>query len=154
GAAGDGGMIVSQNAELADRVRLLREHGARPKYYHSIVGTNSRLDALQAAILRVKLRHLDRWSEGRARNATLYDRLVEGSSVVRPARDPRSRHIYNQYVIRAQKRDALKSHLAERGIGTEVYYPIPLHLQKCFASLGGKPGDMLHSEAAARETLA
>jgi dTDP-4-amino-4,6-dideoxygalactose transaminase len=154
GAAGDGGMVVSQNAEFADRVRLLREHGARPKYHHSIVGTNSRLDALQAAILRVKLRHLDRWSEGRAKNASLYDRLFEGSSVVRPARDARSRHIYNQYVIRAPKRDALKAHLAERGIGTEVYYPVPLHLQKCFSSLGYKPGDMPHSEAAARDTLA
>jgi len=154
GAAGDGGMVVSQNPEFADRVRLLREHGARPKYHHSIVGTNSRLDALQAAILRVKLRHLDRWSEGRAKNASLYDRLFEGSSVVRPARDARSRHIYNQYVIRAPKRDALKAHLGERGIGTEVYYPVPLHLQKCFSSLGHKPGDMPHSEAAARDTLA
>jgi dTDP-4-amino-4,6-dideoxygalactose transaminase len=154
GAAGDGGMVVSQNPEFADRVRLLREHGSRPKYHHAIVGTNSRLDALQAAILRVKLRHLDRWSEGRANNALLYDRLFEGSSVVRPFRDPRGRHIYNQYVIRAPRRDALKAHLTERGIGTEVYYPIPLHLQKCFASLGLRPGDMPHSEAAARETLA
>jgi len=154
GAAGDAGMVVSQNAELLDRVRLLREHGARPKYHHSLVGTNSRLDALQAAILRVKLRHLERWSEGRAKNAALYDRLFEGSSVVRPFRDPRARHIYNQYVIRVPKRDELKAHLTERGIGTEVYYPIPLHLQKCFASLGHKPGDMPHAEAAARETLA
>ena len=154
GAAGDGGMVVSQSAEFADRVRLLREHGARPKYHHSIVGTNSRLDALQAAILRVKLRHLDRWSEVRAKNASLYDRLFEGSPVVRPARDARARHIYNQYVIRTPKRDALKAHLTERGIGTEVYYPIPLHLQKCFSSLGYKPGDMPHAEAAARETLA
>ena len=147
-------MIVSQSAEFAERVRLLREHGAKPKYHHSVVGTNSRLDALQAAILRVKLRHLDRWSEGRAKNASLYDRLFEGSTAVRPAREPRARHIYNQYVIRVPKRDALKEHLTERGIGTEVYYPIPLHLQKCFASLGHRPGDMPHSEAAARETLA
>jgi dTDP-4-amino-4,6-dideoxygalactose transaminase len=154
GAAGDGGMMVSQDAALADRARLLREHGARPKYYHAIVGTNSRLDALQAAILRVKLRHLDRWSEGRARNAALYDRLFEGSRVGRPYKDPRTRHIYNQYVIRVPQRDALKQHLSERGIGTEVYYPVPLHLQQCFASLGYKPGDMPHSEAAAKETLA
>ena len=154
GAAGDGGMIVAQDAALADRARLLREHGARPKYYHAIVGTNSRLDALQAAILRVKLRHLDRWSEGRARNATLYDKLFEGSRVGRPYKDPRARHIYNQYVVRVPQREALKQHLSERGIGTEVYYPVPLHLQQCFASLGYKPGDMPHSEAAAKETLA
>lgn len=154
GAAGDGGMIVTNDAELADKVRLLREHGSRPKYYHSIVGTNSRLDALQAALLRVKLRHLDRWSEARARNAALYDSLFEGSRVGRPYRDPRTRHIYNQYVIRVPKRDELRQLLSERGIGTEVYYPVPLHLQKCFSMLGHKVGDMPHSEAAARETLA
>ena len=154
GGVGDGGMMVTQNAEYAERVRLLREHGAKPKYYHSLVGTNSRLDALQAAVLRVKLRHLDRWSEARARNAALYDQLFEGSRVGRPYRDPRTRHIYNQYVIRVPKRDELRQHLTERGIGTEIYYPVPLHLQKCFAMLGHKPGDMPHSEAAANETLA
>jgi dTDP-4-amino-4,6-dideoxygalactose transaminase len=154
GGAGDGGMVVSNDAELADRVRLLREHGARPKYHHAIIGTNSRLDALQAAILRVKLRHLDRWSEARARNAALYDRLLEGARVGRPYRDPRARHIYNQYVIRVSQRDALREHLTGRGIGTEVYYPVPLHLQACFATLGYKRGDMPESEAAALETLA
>src|SRR5438477_423872 len=100
GGAGDGGMVVTQSAERADRLKLLREHGARPKYHHGLVGTNSRLDALQAAILRVKLKHLDRWSEQRARNAELYDHLFDGSRVGRPWRDPRGRHIYNQYVIR------------------------------------------------------
>ncbi len=154
GAAGDGGMVVTQNAEHADRVRLLREHGSRPKYYHGIVGTNSRLDALQAAILRVKLRHLDRWSEARGRNAALYHQLFEGSKVGRPYRDPRARHIYNQYVIRVPERDAVREAMTERGIGTEVYYPVPLHLQKCFATLGGHEGDMPNSEAAAKETLA
>jgi dTDP-4-amino-4,6-dideoxygalactose transaminase len=154
GGAGDGGMIVARDAELADRVRLLREHGARPKYYHALVGTNSRLDALQAAILRVKLRHLDRWSEARAKNAALYHQLFEGSRVGRPYRDPRARHIYNQYVIRTDRRDELKQHLADRGIGTEVYYPVPLHLQQCFAGLGYRAGDMPQSEAAAHETLA
>ncbi len=154
GGAGDGGMIVTQDAELADRVRLLREHGSRPKYYHEIVGTNSRLDALQAAILRVKLRHLDRWSEARARNAALYDRLLEGSRLGRPDRDPRARHIYNQYVIRVAQRDELRKHLTDRGIGTEIYYPVPLHLQKCFESLGYQIGDFPESEAAARESLA
>jgi dTDP-4-amino-4,6-dideoxygalactose transaminase len=154
GAAGDGGMVTTQDQALAERVRLLREHGSKPKYYHSIVGTNSRLDALQAAILRVKLRHLDRWSEGRAKNAALYDRLFEGSRVGRPYHDPRTRHIYNQYVIRVTDRDALRQHMTDRGVGTEIYYPVPLHLQKCFANLGYQEGSMPHSEAAARETLA
>ena len=154
GGAGDGGMVVTQSAELAEKVRLLREHGSKPKYYHAIVGTNSRLDALQAAILRVKLRHLDRWSEARARNAALYNQLLEGSRVTRPYHDPRTRHIYNQYVIRAPRRDELRKFLTERGIGHEVYYPVPLHLQKCFASLGYKEGDMPHAEAAAKETIA
>ncbi len=154
GGAGDGGMIVTNNAELAEKARLLCNHGAKPKYHHSVVGTNSRLDALQAALLRVKLRHLDRWSEGRAKNAALYNKLFEGSKVGTPHHDPRTRHIYNQYVIRVPRREELKKHLAERNIGCEVYYPVPLHLQKCFAHLGGKPGDMPVSEAAANETLA
>jgi len=154
GAAGDGGMVVAQDAALADRVKLLREHGARPKYYHSLVGTNSRLDALQAAILRVKLRYLDQWSERRARNATLYDRLLEGTRIGRPYRDARARHIFNQYVVRVPDRDAVRQQMNERGIGTEVYYPVPLHLQECFAMLGHRQGDMPHSEAAAHETLA
>ena len=154
GGAGDGGMITVRNPEFAEKLKLLREHGAKPKYYHSIVGTNSRLDALQAAILRVKLRHLDRWSEARARNADLYDKLFEGSRAGRPYRDPRARHIFNQYCIRTPKREELRKHLADRGIGTEVYYPVPLHLQKCFAALGYKEGDLPHSEAAANETLA
>lgn len=154
GAAGDGGMVVARDAALADRVRLLREHGARPKYYHSLVGTNSRLDAIQAAILRVKLKHLDRWSEKRARNANLYDQLLEGSRVGRPFRDARARHIFNQYVVRVPNRDAVRARMTERGIGTEVYYPVALHLQQCFAMLGYHEGDMPHAEAAARETLA
>lgn len=154
GGAGDGGMIVTQNAELAEKARLLCNHGAKPKYYHSLVGTNSRLDALQAAILRVKLRHLDRWSEGRAKNAALYNQLFEGSRVGRPYHDARTRHIYNQYVIRVPKRDELKKFLGEKNIGCEVYYPVPLHVQKCFAHLGYKEGSMPVSEAAAAETIA
>jgi dTDP-4-amino-4,6-dideoxygalactose transaminase len=154
GAAGDAGMVVTQNPEFADKVRMLREHGARPKYYHSLVGTNSRLDALQAAILRVKLKHLDRWSEARARNAALYNQLFEGSRAVRPYHDPRTRHIYNQYVLCVPRRDELRKFLTERGIGHEVYYPVPLHLQKCFASLGYQEGDMPNAEAAAKESLA
>ena len=154
GGAGDGGMITTTNPELAEKARLLCNHGAKPKYFHSLVGTNSRLDALQAAILRVKLRHLDRWSEGRAKNAALYNALFEGSKVGRPYHDPRTRHIYNQYIIRVPKRDELKKHLTDRNIGCEIYYPVPLHLQKCFAPLGYKAGDMPHSEAAALETIA
>jgi dTDP-4-amino-4,6-dideoxygalactose transaminase len=154
GGAGDGGMIVSVNADYADRVRLLCNHGARPKYYHALIGTNSRLDSLQAAIIRVKLKHLDRWSEKRAQNARLYDGLFEGSRAGRPYHDPRTRHIYNQYVVRSDRRDELKKFLDERSIGTEVYYPVPLHLQQCFASLGYREGDMPQAEAAARETLA
>jgi dTDP-4-amino-4,6-dideoxygalactose transaminase len=154
GAAGDGGIMTARDAALAERVRLLREHGAKPKYYHALVGTNSRLDALQAAILRVKLRHLDRWSEKRAKNAALYDQLFEGAKLTRPYRDARTRHIYNQYVIRLPQRDALRQHLADRGVGTEIYYPVPLHLQQCFAPLGYREGDMPQSEAAAREVLA
>jgi len=154
GCAGDGGMVVAQDAALADRVRLLREHGARPKYYHALVGTNSRLDAIQAAILRVKLKHLDRWSEKRARNANLYDQLLEGSRVGRPFRDQRARHIFNQYVVRVPNRDAVRTRMGERGIGTEVYYPVALHMQQCFSMLGYHEGDMPHSEAAAKETLA
>ncbi len=154
GGAGDGGMIVSQNGELADKARLLCNHGAKPKYYHSMVGTNSRLDALQAAILRVKLRHLDRWSEKRAKNAALYNQQFEGAKVGRPYHDPRTRHIYNQYVLRVEKRDELRTHLTEHGIGNEVYYPVPLHLQKCFSMLGHAPGSMPHAEAAALETIA
>ena len=154
GGAGDGGMVVTQNAELAEKLRLLCNHGAKPKYYHSLVGTNSRLDALQAAILRVKLRHLDRWSEKRAKNAALYNQLFEGSKVGTPFHDPRTRHIYNQYIIRVGNRDGLKAHLGEKNIGCEVYYPVPLHVQECFAHLGYKAGDMPVSEQAAAETLA
>jgi dTDP-4-amino-4,6-dideoxygalactose transaminase len=154
GGAGDGGMVTAQDEALAERVRLLREHGAKPKYYHAIVGTNSRLDALQAAILRVKLQHLDRWSEGRARNAALYDSLFEGTGIGRPYHDPRTRHIYNQYVIRVDDRDGLRRHLTDRNVGHEVYYPVPLHLQQCFANLGYKAGDLPLAEAAARDTLA
>ena len=154
GCAGDGGMVTARDPGLADRVRLLREHGARPKYYHALVGTNSRLDAIQAAILRVKLKHLDRWSEKRARNASLYDQLLEGSRVGRPYRDARARHIFNQYVVRVPNRDAVRTRMGERGIGTEIYYPVALHMQQCFSMLGYHEGDMPHSEAAAKETLA
>jgi dTDP-4-amino-4,6-dideoxygalactose transaminase len=157
GGAGDGGMMVTGSEEIASRVRLLRTHGGVRKYYHSVVGYNSRLDELQAAILRVKLGHLADWNEGRRRNAAAYenDFIAAGLSgfvrtpTVLPGRD----HIYHQYVIRCQRRDELKAHLAAKGIGTEIYYPVSLHEQECFAYLGYRPSDFPHSRKAAQETL-
>lgn len=160
GGFGDGGMVTTGDAELARRIARLRVHGMEPKYHHHEVGFNSRLDALQAAVLRVKLRHLDEWTEARRTVAERYRRLFatqQGTdSVVLPVERPDVFHVYNQFVIRVPgaARDALRDHLAARRIGTEIYYPIPLHLQACFASLGHQPGDFPHSEAAARETLA
>ncbi len=154
GGIGDGGMVVGRDEALLDRVRLLREHGARPKYHHHVLGQNSRLDALQAAVLRVKLRHLEDWHAARQGNAALYREMLAGTNVGLPLARPEARHIYNQFVIRTQQRDALKQHLSDSGIGTEVYYPRPLHLQECFADLGHRAGDFPHSEAAAAETLA
>ncbi|MEO6462322.1 MAG: DegT/DnrJ/EryC1/StrS family aminotransferase [Candidatus Eisenbacteria bacterium] len=154
GGVGDGGMVVGQDEALLDRVRLLREHGARPKYHHHVLGQNSRLDAIQAAVLRVKLRHLETWHAARQKNAALYRELLAGTNVGLPLARPEARHIYNQFVVRTPQRDGLKQHLTASGIGTEVYYPRPLHLQECFADLGYRAGDFPHSEAAAAETLA
>ena len=162
GGFGDGGMVVTNDPDLAEKVRVLRVHGAKPKYHHHVVGGNFRLDALQAAVLRVKLRHLDEWTAARQRNAARYRklfaeaRLLEGENAITLPHDAGwGRHIYNQFVIRVPKqRDALQKYLASRGIGTAVYYPVPLHLQKCFADLGYRPGDFPHSEQAARTTLA
>jgi dTDP-4-amino-4,6-dideoxygalactose transaminase len=156
GGFGDGGMVTTNDPALADRLLLLRSHGARPKYHHAIVGGNFRLDAIQAAVLRVKLRYLDGWTAARQRNAALYRHLLAtaGDPVATPAERPGVRHIYNQFVVRTGRRDELMAHLRKRGIGHEVYYPVPLHLQACFADLGYAPGAMPESEAAARETLA
>lgn len=154
GGIGDGGMVVSRDEAFIDRVRLLREHGARPKYHHKILGQNSRLDAIQAAVLRVKLRSLEAWHAGRQRNAALYRELLAGTDVGLPLERSEARHIYNQFVVRTPRRDALKEHLGAATIGTEVYYPRPLHVQECFADLGQRVGDFPHSEAAAAETLA
>lgn len=159
GAFGDAGMCVTNDPVLAERMEIFRVHGSKPKYYHEFVGGNFRLDELQAAVLGVKLPHLDSWSEARQRNAAIYDSAfaasrVAGVVVTPPRALTGARHIYNQYVIRAPRRDALRSFLAERGIGTEVYYPVPLHLQRCFAYLGHKAGDFPASEQAALETLA
>jgi dTDP-4-amino-4,6-dideoxygalactose transaminase len=158
GAFGDAGMCVTNDGALAERMDVLRVHGGKPKYYHALIGGNFRIDELQAAVLNVKLPHLDGWSAARARNAAFYDAALAaarlGEAVQGPSRSPGGRHIYNQYVIRAHGRDALRQHLSERGVGTEIYYPVPLHLQECFAYLGGRPGDFPHSERAAAETLA
>lgn len=154
GCFGDGGMIATNDEALAKQCRLMRNHGAEPKYYHKFVGGNFRLDALQAAIVRVKLRHLDNWSRSRRENAKRYDELFRGSSVRTPKIMDGNDSIYNQYVIRVPKRDALRKHLTDEGIGTEVYYPVPLHMQECFAKLGGKTGDLPNCEKSANEVLA
>jgi dTDP-4-amino-4,6-dideoxygalactose transaminase len=156
GAYGDGGMITTNSDDLADRVRLLRVHGARPKYFHRLVGINSRLDAIQAGILSVKLRYLDEWSAARAHIADSYgQQLADLEGVITPFRAENRTHIFHQYTIRvpAGKRDALKSHLQQKGIGTMIYYPQPLHLQECFAYLGYREGQLPASELASREAL-
>jgi len=158
GAFGDGGLCTTNDETLATRLRQLRVHGMEPKYYHAMIGGNFRLDELQAAVLRVKLPHLDDWHAGRQRNAAYYDRAFEaaglGDQVFTPVAVPGQRHIYNQYVVRVPERDRLRAHLSDCGVGTEVYYPVPLHMQECFAYLGYKPEDYPESARAAAETLA
>ena len=153
GGYGDGGIVTTDDEAVADRIVSLREHGQSDKYFYCAVGANSRLDALQAAVLSVKLRHLEEWSDGRAANAEYYNRRFEGSPVVTPHREEHNRHIYNQYIIRVPDRDGLFAHLRGEGIGCALYYPLPLHLQECFASLGYKEGDLPESERAAVETI-
>ncbi len=154
GAAGDGGMVVTDDEDLAAAVRALRAHGGRDRYVHEVVGYNSRLDALQAAVLSVKLPHLDEWSEGRRRHAALYDEAFRGMEEVTPPPVPPGHvPIYNQYVIRCRDRDGFKAFLADRGVGTAIYYPRPLHLQECFRGLGYREGDFPEAERAAAETL-
>ena len=181
GGFGDGGMVTTSDPDLAGRLRLLRNHGAKPKYYHRAIGGNFRLDALQAAILRVKLKYLDGWTSRRQENAAAYRRLFDQAGVSTPAAKvgclflgcrevrcemeqragvvlplelPRQRHIYNQFVLRSGRRNALMARLKRAGIGTEIYYPLPLHLQECFEELGHHPGDLPASECAARQCLA
>ena len=156
GAFGDAGMVITQDDGLAEAVRVLRVHGGKPKYHHAVIGGNFRLDALQAAVLRVKLKHLAGWTAARQRNAERYRKYFSDAGLVEQIGLPEDSagHIYNQFVIRCPKRDQLKAYLMTRGIGTEVYYPIPLHLQECFVDLGYKAGDFPHAEAACREALA
>ncbi|MFM8534894.1 MAG: DegT/DnrJ/EryC1/StrS family aminotransferase, partial [Acidimicrobiia bacterium] len=157
GGFGDGGLVTANDVALAHRLKLIRNHGMEPKYYHHIVGANFRLDAIQAAVLRIKLPHLESWSEGRRRNAQRYRTLFAdaGLAEVRlPVEAPHRNHIYNQFVIRVPDRDRLRAHLDASGIGTEVYYPVPFHLQRCFADLGDRRGAFPVAEAAAQESLA
>jgi dTDP-4-amino-4,6-dideoxygalactose transaminase len=158
GAFGDAGLCTTQDPILAERMSVLRVHGGKPKYFHALIGGNFRIDELQAAVLRIKLKYLDEWTAGRQRNAAFYDqafaRAVPAASLVTPSRAAGGRHIFNQYVVRAERRDELRSFLSERHIGTEIYYPVPLHLQTCFGYLGYARGDFPESEAAASQTLA
>jgi dTDP-4-amino-4,6-dideoxygalactose transaminase len=158
GAFGDAGMCVTNDGALAERMRILRVHGGEPKYYHALIGGNFRLDELQAAVLRIKLKHLEDWTRARQRNADDYDRLFHEAGlsdvVVAPFRVPGYRHIFNQYVIRVPRRDELRAHLAANGVGTEIYYPVPLHAQRCFAYLGHSPEDFPQAQQAAADALA
>ncbi len=160
GGFGDGGLMTTHDAALAQQLRLLRGHGMEPRYYHQVVGVNSRLDTLQAAVLNVKLPHLDDWTDARAANAQRYGELFAASRLDQvlglPATASGRRHVWNQYIIRVPdgRRDALRAYLAGRKIGTEIYYPVPLHLQACFAELGYGPGSLPETERAAQETLA
>jgi dTDP-4-amino-4,6-dideoxygalactose transaminase len=158
GAFGDAGLCTTHDADLAERMRVLRVHGGKPKYFHALIGGNFRIDELQAAVLRVKLKYLDGWTAARQRNAAFYERAFAGAAlgdrILTPQAPAGQRHIFNQYVVRVQGRDALKKFLAERAVGTEIYYPVPLDRQACFAYLGYEPGAFPESERAAGETLA
>jgi dTDP-4-amino-4,6-dideoxygalactose transaminase len=156
-------MVVCRDAALAQQIRTLRNHGMEPRYYHPLIGGNFRIDAIQSAVLHVKLPHLDEWSAGRRARAAHYRKLFAARELEETITLPfesyatsgvENHHIYNQFVIRAQQRDALRQHLQQNGIGTEIYYPLPLHLQECFRYLGYCDGDFPEAERAARETLA
>jgi len=158
GAFGDAGMCVTNDAALAERMSVLRVHGGKPKYYHALIGGNFRLDELQAAVLNVKFKRLDDWSAARERNAAFYNQAFSHAALGEAVETPHAtlgyRHIYNQYVLRVRDRDRLRESLTAAGVGTEIYYPLPLHQQTCFAYLGHKAGDFPQSERAATETLA
>ena len=158
GAYGDGGLCTTNDPALAERMRVLRVHGARPKYHHQFIGGNFRLDALQAAVLSVKIKYLDGWTRRRQQNAAYYDSALRNAGlmaqVAPPAMPQGGRHVFNQFVVRAERRDELRSFLATQGIGTEIYYPVPLHLQECFQYLELPQGSFPVAERAAEETLA
>ena len=155
GAYGEGGMVLCREEGVAERARLLRNHGMTQQYLHHLVGFNSRMDELQAAVLLVKLRHLDRWNQARRERAAYYSELLaDVPQVTPPVADPRGEHAFHQYVIRAPRRDDLLEHLRSHGVGARVFYPRPLHLQPCFAELGYREGDLPEAERASREVLA
>ena len=158
GAFGDAGLVTTNDDDLAKRARLMRTHGMEPKYHHHVVGGNFRMDALQAAVLRVKAPYLTRWTDGRRANAARYLEKFQaaglGDRVVLPVEPPDRRHVFNQFIIRTSDRDGLKRHLDQRGIGTEIYYPVPFHLQPCFSGLGLPRGSFPHAERAADDSLA
>jgi dTDP-4-amino-4,6-dideoxygalactose transaminase len=165
GCLGDGGMVVTNDPDLAERIRILRVHGSQPKYYHKLIGGNFRLDTIQAAVLNVKLNYLDGWTKRRQENADRYQSLFQQSGLIQKGKvrlpEPIYRnlgakhyHIYNQFVLRVERRDDLIAHLKQKGIGAEIYYPVPFHLQECFRYLGHKQGDFPESERAANETIA
>ncbi|MGQ9698237.1 MAG: DegT/DnrJ/EryC1/StrS family aminotransferase, partial [Armatimonadota bacterium] len=153
GAAGDGGMVITNRTDVRDRVRLLRYHGSGGPYVYEQLGFNSRLDEIQAAVLRAKLPHLRRWNEARRRNASRYGELLHCSGCALPTELPGNYHVFHQYTVRSPRRDALKRALAQAGVDSGVYYPLPLHLQPAFSHLGYRQGDLPQSEAAAREVL-
>jgi dTDP-4-amino-4,6-dideoxygalactose transaminase len=162
-AMGDAGLVTTTSAAIDDHARILRAHGMRRRYYHEEIGWNSRLDSIQAAVLEVKLRYLPKWNQQRRDHAARYDQLFRAANltaakttegIVLPITDPRAGHVFHQYVIRAPRRDALRQHLTDQQIGSEIYYPLPLHLQTSLAGLGYKQGDFPISEAAADEVLA
>ncbi len=158
GGFGDGGLVTADDAELADKARVMRAHGSKPKYHHAVVGGNFRIDALQAALLRVKLPSLEGWTAGRRRNAERYDQAFSesglGPALLMPPRREFEGHVYNQYVIRTSRRDELQAHLRSVGVATAIYYPVPLHRQECFAFLGYREGSLPVSEQASEEVLA
>ncbi len=154
GAFGDAGAICTSDDELAENCRLLRVHGSGHQYHHKMIGGMFRLAAIQAAVLDVKLKYLNRWHEARRRNAALYDSLLAGSAVVAPLIEPGNYSIYNQYVVRVKNRDTIRARLTERNVGSAIYYPLPLHQQECFAYLGCREGDLPETERACREVIA
>jgi len=157
GCAGDGGMVTTNDPARAEKLIVMRAHGSKPKYYHRVIGGNFRFDSIQAAVVNVKLPHLDSWTAGRQANARRYEKLFAQAGLAATVSLPvivHSRHIFNQYVVRAPRRDELMEHLQKNNIGCAIYYPVPLHLQECFARLGYHEGDLPESEKAARETVA